>query len=892
MNSRAASVRAAGGLDRVDRAVQLLEDEWRRHGEVQLDSFWMEQVRTKAVAPDESLGVLAALIKADLRQRYDLGQTPAVTGYLERFPELRTAHSQVLSLVYEEYCLSEERGSAPEVESFCERYPEWKSSLASQLRCHRLFGQAAGQSPVLPRFPEPGETFEEFQLLSLLGEGGTSRVFLAKNLSLGGKQVALKVTLDRGQEPDLQGALDHPHIVPVHSVTYQLKGALCGLSMPYQPGLPLDKVIKAVKPAERPRKAIALWDVLLAASPQAAQAADPSGEQTPRAKAGQRRFGPRGDGWEGFPARGTYAQGVAWFGMIVARALQHAHSKKTYHRDVKPANILLTIANGPQLLDFNLAESPHSAARVRAALHGGTLPYMAPEQIEAFLNPELWNQVEARADVYSLGLVLRELLTGQAPDLPQKALAPARAMRDLLDRRLALDLNVRRVNPAIPHALQAIVAKCLMHSPDDRYPDAESLAEDLDRFLRHQPLLKTANPSRQERAANWAIRHRRAFTGAAAVLGVLAVGLGVWRSGVLSSRPVSTRPALSLEASLGLESAIRQIDGGEAQQAIRGLGELEKRDPEKEDPYLCLVKLYLGFALSQDEKTEFDAEKAMQEALSYPHAHDMVREWVTHDPSVANRLVDFANAAINLADETAQKYDTDKVSEKDVRDNSLRKRAYDVARDVLRLAEELGPASRKLELLLAATEGFFEQFVEAHERLSRFIASSSLDDKQERELWFISRQRRGRLTCLSVEQDRKGKTPSSQKTLDRLDEARHDLDDCVRYLSLSTYTDQRVRGRKEFYVQQDRLRVILTQAEVALELSRRAGANEQLKRQAERHLNSADGIISELRDLSRTLDLPEPKQLTQRWIEARGGPAQPATSPAARPTTVSQTDRG
>ena len=78
---------------------------------------------------------------------------------------------------------------------------------------------------------------------------------------------------------------------------------------------------------------------------------------------------------------------------------------------------------------------------------GGTLPYMAPEQIEAFLNPDLWGKVGARADIYSLGLVLRELLTGQAPDLPDEKLPPARAMRDLLDRRARLDDRPPAVEP-------------------------------------------------------------------------------------------------------------------------------------------------------------------------------------------------------------------------------------------------------------------------------------------------------------------------------------------------------------------------------------------------------------------------------------------------------------
>src|SRR5439155_25840301 len=131
-----------------------------------------------------------------------------------------------------------------------------------------------------------------------------------------------------------------------------------------------------------------------------------------------------------------------------------------------------------------------------------------PRQIKAFLNPDPRGKVGGKADIYSLGLVLRELLTGQAPDLPPPKVSSPRAMRELLDRRPLLDVSVRRSNPAIPHALEAIVAKCLTVSPDDRYPDAHALAQDLDRFLKHQPLVHAANPSRRERAKNWVIRHR------------------------------------------------------------------------------------------------------------------------------------------------------------------------------------------------------------------------------------------------------------------------------------------------------------------------------------------------------------------------------------------------
>ena len=165
---------------------------------------------------------MAELVKPTCVCRFDRGETPTAADYLERFPELRAPTAIFSQLVYEEYCLHEERGDGPDVESFCDRYPEWKSSLVSQLQYHRL-QPSGGATTVAPALPGSGQDFEEFRLQSLWARGDVA-VFLARDLSLGGKQVVLKVTLDRGQEPKVHGPLDHPHIVPVNSVVYQTEG--------------------------------------------------------------------------------------------------------------------------------------------------------------------------------------------------------------------------------------------------------------------------------------------------------------------------------------------------------------------------------------------------------------------------------------------------------------------------------------------------------------------------------------------------------------------------------------------------------------------------------------------------------------------------------------------
>src|SRR4051794_13529988 len=154
MRTGVASVRSVG-LDGLDRAVRVFEEEWRR-GEPALERHWG---RSHARGP---IATLAALVKSDLRCRFERGQRPTVADYLARFPELRAQGDRVLSLIYEEFCLLEEQGERPDVAQFCDRYPSWRDSLASQLQYHELLSQVVAPQPQAVRFPEPDEYFEEF----------------------------------------------------------------------------------------------------------------------------------------------------------------------------------------------------------------------------------------------------------------------------------------------------------------------------------------------------------------------------------------------------------------------------------------------------------------------------------------------------------------------------------------------------------------------------------------------------------------------------------------------------------------------------------------------------------------------------------------------------------
>jgi serine/threonine protein kinase len=605
MPTRVASVRDVGGQDRIDRAVRSLEGEWG-HGEPVLERHWSHYQAGGAVS------VLTALVKADLRCRYDRGQRPSVAGYLERFPELRAEKNRVLSLIYEEYCLREEHGERPEAEEFCDRYASWSDSLASQLRYHQLLSRVVAPSSPPPRFPEPGERFQEFQLDSLLGRGGAAWVYLARDESLGSREVVLKVSPDRGNEPSIMGRLDHAHIVPVHKVAFDSATGLRGLCMPYRPGLPLDAVIRRVQPASRPRAARALWE---AVAPPDLAPRDPVKQS----------------GWNTFPVRGTYADAVAWLSATLARALAYAHDEEILHRDVKPANVLLTLRDGPQLLDFNLSHDPHSSDSAEAALRGGTLPYMAPEQLEAFLDPARWGEVGREADQYSLGLVLRELLTGEAPETPDQGLPLPRAIRSLLDRRAESRLAVRAHNPTIPHALEAITACCLAYAPTERYPSAGTLADDLERFLKRRPLVYAVNPSRRERAANYLRRHRLVLLPAVVIFCVV---LG-------AELPEQIRKWTPIERRATFVKALEDIEGSQYREAIVPLRSLVKEAPE-----FPVTRFYLGFAL---EKTDQHDEGIVHftKALNAPNAETTFQDWGRRHPNLAQHLTSFGLALHN-----------------------------------------------------------------------------------------------------------------------------------------------------------------------------------------------------------------------------------------------------
>src|SRR5579859_1105684 len=235
----------------------------------------------------------------------------------------------------------------------------------------------------------------------------------------------------------------------------------------------------------------------------------------------------------------------------VCQAIQHAHQKGVIHRDIKPSNIMVTLHDGvpvPKVIDFGIAKATEGRltdATVYTQLHQfiGTPAYMSPEQAEMS-----GLDVDTRSDIYSLGVLLYELLTGKTPfdatelmsqgiDAMRKAIRekdpvrPSTKLATLQGEELTTTAKCRSLDaPKLIHLLRGdldwIVMKCLEKDRTRRYETANGLAADLKRHLAHEPV--TARPpSRAYRFQKAIRRNRLAFSAAAIVIAALVAGIGV-----------------------------------------------------------------------------------------------------------------------------------------------------------------------------------------------------------------------------------------------------------------------------------------------------------------------------------------------------------------------------
>ncbi len=402
------------------------------------------------MAADQTPAALVKLLCHQQQQCWQKGERPRAESYLEQYPTLAADPTCAVELIFQEFLLREQLGEAPQPEEFVQRFPQFAHQLRLLFQVDRQIGEewpqddAVADASTNDRPPSPN-----YEILGELGRGGMSIVYRARQRGLN-RLVALK----RIREGALAGAehrrrfrteaeaiarLHHPNIVQIFHVGEEDGSPFFSLEL-------MDGGNLAAKLGGVP-----------------------------------------------LPARAA-AELVA----TLARAMQAAHAQGIIHRDLKPANVLLARSDSragirlrspddsgpgdyyqPKISDFGLAKlltGVHGVETQSGAVLG-TPSYMAPEQAQGKTKT-----IGPATDIYALGAILYELLTGRPPFRAETALETLHQVQTVEP------VPPSRLQPQLARDLETMTLKCLAKEPARRYPTAGALADDLQRWLEGRPI--------------------------------------------------------------------------------------------------------------------------------------------------------------------------------------------------------------------------------------------------------------------------------------------------------------------------------------------------------------------------------------------------------------------
>ena len=497
---------AGSAWDEFEDVIRRFEDAWQGRARPEILAYLPTDAgRTR---------LLTELVHVDLEYRLRAGESARVEEYVARYPELTDDRAVMLELIAAEHEFRRRREPGLALSDVLQRFPQYRAELPGQIARTTIDGRDVPLRPTDQRAEALPEVVG-YEVLGLLGRGGMGVVYQARQLGLD-RTVALKMVLTGFQagpkdlarfraEAAAIARLQHPNIVQIYDV-----GEAAGrpyFVFEFVAGGSLAQHLQGTPQPVRP----------------AAQLVD-----------------------------------------TLARAVHAAHASGVIHRDLKPANILLRDeregARGesrdlsplasrlasvvPKITDFGLAkcaggdgEAPDLRGPTVTGDLLGTPNYMAPEQAMVPRQP-----VGPAADVYALGAILYELLTGRPPFTGETPLA---TVLQVLNNE---PVSVTSLQPNVPRDLETICLKCLRKEPRQRYGSALELAEDLQRFLRDEPI--RARPVRAvEKLWRWVRRHP-------APAGLLAAGLLAPAVALITLSLLSAR----LVRSNALESAAQQAE--------------------------------------------------------------------------------------------------------------------------------------------------------------------------------------------------------------------------------------------------------------------------------------------------------------------------------------------
>ena len=546
---------------------------------------------------EANVPMLALLLKHQ-RHAWRRRDPVRVETYLAQQPNLQADDQAVLDLIYNEVLLREEIGESPRLEEYVSRFPRLATELELQFEVDRAIESESslrtggeltvivGQSPA-PR-PTVVPAVSGYEIFGELGRGGMGVVYKARQLRLN-RIVALKMILagDHASpdsalrfmaEAESIARLHHPHIVQIFAF-----GDCAGrpyFEMEYVAGGSLSD-----------RLGGALWPL----------------------------------------------RDAARLVETLARAIHEAHKMGIIHRDLKPANILLSNDGIPKIADFGLAKCLDTETGLtRTEWIVGSPIYMAPEQAGLGTTP-----IGPAADVYSLGAILYQLLTGRPP------FQAATVLETLEQVRSDQPMAPGRLRPKLPRDLVTICLKCLEKEPTRRYSSGAELAEDLRRFdagetIRARPV------SMPERVWRWCRREPALASLALALLaGFFGVATQWWRAELHLQEAVRQRGRAEesvqkqnetnrdLRLAIDREKTARrqaQEHFVAAMKALEGFEQITKdavllREPRMEGLRAKLLQTALGFYRELQASLEADASTDARFQLSEAYASAALLTW-------------------------------------------------------------------------------------------------------------------------------------------------------------------------------------------------------------------------------------------------------------------------
>lgn len=396
---------------------------------------------------------------------------------LERYPELDSDPVAAAEIAFEEFTRRVERQEDVNITQFLAGFPRCASELKTMLDCYDfLVSKAAHLQPELIHWPKIGDQVGEFIIRDRLGRGAFSTVYLAEQTQVDSRPVALKMTSNLRHEVQNLAPFTHPNVVPIYNVVHFRDLHLSGICMPFFGRSTLFDLTRWIEKNSQNGNAslpVSEQEVLEYVYEKELEANQNVGFTDAQIPTSLRKL---------VQTDRKYIEFVDDVGRQILSALAIIHQQSIQHCDIKPSNVLIDPAGQARLIDFNLATNDQSKTP------GGTLPYMAPEQIRAVLHRDARAEsITPSTDLYGWGIVMWQLMTGKLPFGDCRSVDRSSDIRnnELLENQIALREqgpgSLKELAPNAPAALCEAIEWALRPQTKDRPQSVAQLLEILDK---------------------------------------------------------------------------------------------------------------------------------------------------------------------------------------------------------------------------------------------------------------------------------------------------------------------------------------------------------------------------------------------------------------------------